>query len=82
MILKIKKDKERYRNSTIECERDTQWKNSQDLNKYGQSLTQDDDATVLTGVFYCLKSKNKVRLGSYILENIKISEIYRTRHCK
>ena len=39
MILKMKRDKERYRNSTVECEQDTQWKNSQDLNKYGQSVT-------------------------------------------
>ena len=39
MILKMKRDKERYRNSTVECEKDAQWKNSQDLNKYGQSVT-------------------------------------------
>ena len=39
MILKIKRDKERYRNPTVECEQDMQWKNSQEINKYGQSVT-------------------------------------------
>ena len=39
MILKIKRDRERYSNSAVECEQDTQWKNSPDLSKYGQSVT-------------------------------------------
>ena len=35
ITLKIKRDKGRYRNSTVECEQDTQWKNSQELNTHG-----------------------------------------------
>ena len=39
LILKIERDKECYKKLTAGCEQDTQWTNSQDLNKYGQSVT-------------------------------------------